>query len=193
MTTNDKILKHYKLIYLIMNELHCYKNNEDEYFFYGLMGLYRGIKSYDSSKGIKETTYYSRCIKNEILARFNYKTRKKRNNVKYEISINTPIDENHTIEDILVSDIDIEEELIKKEQLECIYKALEDMKDTKYKKYICDYFGVNCKPLKTYQIAEKYNVTHQNISQSIKQGIEYLKKKVKKEYEKQDKKIKIKN
>ena len=187
MTTNDKILKHYKLIYLIMNELHCDRKDEEEYFFYGLMGLYKGIKNYDETKEIKETTYYSKCIKNEILVRFNYKTRKKRNNVKNEISINTRIDDTHTIEDILVSDIDIEQEIRKKEQLESIYKALESMRDTKYKKYICDYFGIDCKPLKTYQMAKKYGVSHQNISQSIKQGIKQLKKKVKKEYEKKNK------
>lgn len=186
MTTNEKIMQHYKLIYLILKELHC-NMNEEEFFFYGLMGLYNGIATYDSTKGIKETTYFSRCIKNSILARFNYKTRKKRDIIKNEISINTPIDENHTIEDILVNDINVEEEIIKKEQLESIYKALESMRDTKYKKYICDYFGINCKPLKTYQMAKKYGVSHQNISQSIKQGIKKLRKKVLKEYERKNK------
>ncbi len=183
---NETILKHYKLIYKVIRDLHCEYKDEEEYFFYGLMGLYDGINTYDNSKQ-KETTYYYKCIKHSILTYFRYKTCKKRDFKKNELSINTPINETHTIEDTLVSDYDLEEEIIKKEQLECIYKSLEEMKDTKCKKYICDYYGINCKPLKMPQMAKKYNVSAQNISQSIKQGIEVLKKKVEKEYEKKNK------
>ena len=108
---NEKIINNYKLIYLIMNELHCDRKDEEEYFFYGLMGLYNGIKNYDESKGIKETTYFTRCIKNSIIARFKYNSGKKRDIRKHEISINTPISKTHTIEDVLVSDVDIEKEM----------------------------------------------------------------------------------
>ena len=184
---NEKIINNYKLIYVIMNELHCDKKDEEEYFFYGLMGLYKGIKNYDATKEIKETTFYTRCIKNEILARFNYKTRKKRDIRRNEISINTPISKTHTIEDVLVSDVDIEKEIIKKEQLELLYKALNETKNTQYKQYILDFYGINRPKKKLCEIALKYDVDIHNVSMSIRQGIKYLRKKVKKEYEKESK------
>lgn len=193
MTTNEKIMKHYKLIYLIMNELHCNRNDEDEYFFYGLMGLYKGIKSYNSTKGIKETTYYSRCIKNEILIRFNYKTREKRNIRKHEISISTPLSDTHTIEDILISNINIEEEIIKQEQLELIYKTLNEAKNSRFKQYLYEFYGINQPKKKLREIALKHGVSVHNVSISIKQGIKRIRKKVLEEYYGKNKKNKIKN
>lgn len=192
MTTNEKIMKHYRLIYLIINELHCNRNDEDEYFFYGLMGLYNGINTYNSTKGIKETTYYSRCIKNAIIMQFNYKSRAKRNNKKYEISINTPLSDTHTIEDILVSNINIEEEIIRKEQLELIYKTLNEARNSRFKQYLYEFYGINQPRKKLKEIALKHGVSEHNVGTSIKQGIERIRKKVLEEYYGNNKKNKIK-
>lgn len=191
---NEKILQYYDLIYKVMNDLHCKTDEEtqDEMFFEGLMGLYRGIETYKNEGNAKELTYYYICIRNAITTRFNYNSRTKRDIVN-TISLETPIYGGLVIADIIKDNMNLDKDIIKKEQLECIYKALEDMKDTQYKKYICDYYGINGEPLKTYQLAEKYGVSHQNISQSMKRGLKILKKKVKKEYEKQNKKNNIKN
>ena len=191
MTTNEKILKHYRLIYLIMNELHC--EDWDEYFFYGLMGLYKGISTYDSAKGIKETTYYTRCIKNEILIRFNYESCQRRNHRKNEISMNTPLCDDVTIEDTLVSNIDIEETIIQKEQLDLIYKALNKARNSRYKQYLYEFYGINQPRKKLKEIALKHGVTVHNVSMSIKLGIERIRKKVLEEYYGNNKKNKIKN
>lgn len=185
---NKKIMEHYKLIYKVINNLKANRGNEiqNEYFFYGLMGLYNGIKTYDKTKGFKESTYYYNCIKNEIMKYWVYKTRNKRDIQKNEVSINTPISETHTIEDTLISDVDIEEDLIKKEQLELIYKTINEHKSTKFKQYICEFYGINQSPKKIKEIALKHGVAAHNVSASIKQGIKIIRKKVEKEYYEKD-------
>jgi len=193
MIINEKILEHYKLIYLIMNELHCNRDDEEEYFFYGLMGLYKGINTYDPTKGIKETTYYSRCIKNEILARFTYKSYKRRNHKKYEVSLNTQLCDDVTIEDTLVSNIDIEQMIIQKEQLDLIYKVLNESRNTRFKQYLHEFYGINQPRKKLKEIAFKYGVTEHNVSTSIRQGIERIRKKVLEEYYGKNKENNFKN
>lgn len=185
---NEKIEQYYKLVYKVMKDLHCDRDDEkqDDYFFHGLMGLYNGIKTYNPGSSAKEITYYYVCIKNAITVKFKSNSYKKRNTFQ-EVSLETPIFESLTLKDILQSDLDLEQELIKKEQIECIYKVLNKMKNTCYKKYILDYYGINRPPLKTYQMALKYGVSHQNISQGLKNGLKRLKKKVKREYEKSKK------
>ena len=42
-------------------------NNLDDLISIGTIGLIKGINSFNSSKGVKLSTYVSRCIDNEIL------------------------------------------------------------------------------------------------------------------------------
>lgn len=174
---NDKILKHYKLIYIAMNKLHCNLQDEEEYFFYGLMGLYKGIQTYKPGK-YKETTYYYACIKNEIMRYFGYKTRNKRNTYRHEISLNTPLDEKHTIEDVLVSDLNIEEDYIKKEQYELVVNTLNKMKDTKWKQYICEFYGIGQPAMNIKEMSLKYGIKPHAIQSSILQGIRKIRKRI---------------
>lgn len=191
---NDKILQYYNLIFKVMNDLHCRSDDEtqDEMFFEGLMGLYRGIETYKNEGNAKELTYYYICIRNAITTRFNYNTRTKRDIVN-TVSLETPIRGNMIIADILKDDMDLEQDIIKKEQLECVYTELNKMKNSRFKKYICEYYGIGTPKKKLPEIASKYGVSAHNVSASLRQGIERLKKKVEKEYEKQNKKTKIKN
>ena len=54
-----------RLIYLVLKKLNL-KDKEDEYYDVGLVGLAKGIKTYDKTKGYQRSTYYVKCIKNEI-------------------------------------------------------------------------------------------------------------------------------
>lgn len=185
---NKKIEQYYMLIYKVMNDLHCNKEEEqqDELFFHGLMGLYNGIKTYNPNSSAKEMTYYYVCIRNAITCKFKHNTSHSRNKIQI-ISLETPVFESLTIKDIIKSDLDLEQEIIKQEQLQCIYKVLNKAKNTRFKQYILDYYGIGRQPLKIYQIALKYGVDQHNVGSSIKQGIKRLKKKVKREYEKSKK------
>lgn len=61
-------------------------NSLDDLISIGTIGLIKGINSYNSSKGVKLSTYVSRCIDNEILMHF--RATKKLNS---EVYLNEPI------------------------------------------------------------------------------------------------------
>lgn len=109
---NEKIEKmikeNEKLIYFVYNKLseNAYiKRNEDELCGAGLVGLWKGCKTYDESKKVKLSTYLCRCIKNEMLQviRSQNLDRCKINNKA--ISFETPITQSEsdtiTLEDTL--------------------------------------------------------------------------------------------
>lgn len=94
----DEYAEHLKLVYFVMRNL----LNLNEKWFYdyysfedvasvGRVGLIKGIKSYDPDKGVKEISYYSSCIKNEIINTCiiseNYQCRNANHN---SISLNAP-------------------------------------------------------------------------------------------------------
>lgn len=184
----DKVEQYYKLIYKVMSDLHCDKDEEkqDDYFFQGLMGLYNGIKTYNPDSSTKEMTYYYVCIKNAIIVKFHSNSAIKKTAIQ-EISIETPIHDGLILKDILKSNLDLDRELIKQEQLEAICNVLNKTKNSSFKNYLCDFYGIGCSRLKLKEIAQKYGVSVHNVSASLRQGIKSFKKKVMKEYERKNK------
>ena len=85
---SELILKHKGLIIRVMKDLHCSIKNEDDfddYFFIGLMGLLRGLKSYDETKG--KSTYLYLCIKTALTNEFKRRKKLLQNSYK-TISLN---------------------------------------------------------------------------------------------------------
>ena len=52
---------------------------------------------------------------------------------------------------------------------------------------MCEFYGINQKPMTYKEIAEKHNINIHAVSSSIIQGIKKLRKKVLKEYERKNK------
>ena len=118
---DELINEHKGLIYLAIKEEHLYWRTQDEYQEFidaGYDGLLKGIRTYDESKGIKPSTYYYTCIKHEMLRVIQVKEYKK-NSMK-TVSLNTLIDKLDYTEliDMIPSDVNIEQELLNKEQKE---------------------------------------------------------------------------
>lgn len=186
---NDEILKYRNLIYKVMNKLHCSPDDEtqDEMFFEGLLGLYRGIETYRDNMKVKKTTYYYVCIRNAITTKFNYNTRTKRDRIS-TISFEIPLADDIRLEDTIASEENLEQDVIQKEQLDLIYKILNESKNTRCKQYIYEFYGIGMPKKKLREIAQKYGVSIHNVSTSLRQGIGRLKKKVILEYERKNKK-----
>ena len=171
----EKILKHLGLIYKVMKDLHCDLAEKEDYYFAGLVGLINGIDNYDNTKS-KEITFLYNCIKYSIIREFKFRASKKRNVIP--VSLNTVIDkESQTeLQDIIPSNMNIEQELIKCEQLKAIYNAIDKLKNSLNKTYFCEYYGINQEPKNIVQIALKYGIT----SAAVSRGIERAKNKIKK-------------
>ena len=75
-----------RLVAHIAKKYSSASNSIDDLISIGTVGLIKGINSYNSKKGVKLSTYISRCIENEILMYF--RNSKKLNQ---EVYLNEPI------------------------------------------------------------------------------------------------------
>ena len=174
--------KYYFLIFKVIKDLHCeYRNEEEleEYIYHGKVGLLNAINTF---KGEKETsTYFYTCIKNRIAFFFKRKdTNKRRINYLYKDSLDDiTLTDSSLYELIPDENVNIEEEIIKKDQIELLYKAIDMLKPT-YKDIICYYYGIYKKQISLTELAKKFNVSRQAINIKKQNAIKELRKNMRK-------------
>ena len=162
MEENSLIEEHKGLIYLAIKENHIYWRTEDEYQDYidaGYDGLLQGIRTYDTTKGIKPSTYYYTCIKNEMIKVITLKNRKK-NSMK-TVSLNTLVDDLDGTEliDLIPGSVDIEQEILDKETKEKLIYYIDHLPIEKDRYVIKMMFGLDgWKQMNASQIARRWGV-----------------------------------
>lgn len=167
---DEIILNNLWLIKKVMKDLHCQYRDEEEYYAYyyaGLIGLIEASKTYDEKKG--KSTYLYNGVYVRILNVFKYNTNPKR--IKTPISLNTEVNDIE-YQDLIACDYNLEKKVTDKILIE---ELLSELKDKKYKQFIIEYYGIGTPSLNMRELAEKYGVCQQNISQSIRRGLEKLK------------------
>lgn len=179
MTEEKLILDNINLIYMVLKRVNLY-SCLDEYFDIGMIGLVKGAKNFDESKGYKPTTYLARCITNEILAYIRKQNMSKRGGGVKNISIYTPItiDEKEIyLLDTISSNEDIEENTIKKEQRELVYKEIINLNE-RDKFIICSKYGLlGHKELTQEELATKVGLSQSYVCRIIKKFIEEVRRK----------------
>ena len=134
----------------------------------GSIGLLYAHNSYDETKGVRASYYYT-CIKHQILDSIKRTTYQKRkaniNSISTQSTVVLPSGDTSTLEEILEDDIDIEAQVIDKLLSE---QMLEEFKSIlKEKEYNIFYLKV----MERYtfqQIAKIYKCSRQAIEQSYK-------------------------
>jgi DNA-directed RNA polymerase specialized sigma subunit len=108
---------------------------------------------------------------------FNFlsRTRKKRDRLNQEISLSTPTNFGE-LQDIIPDTRRFENEVINKI---IVHEALDRLKNTKYKQFIIEYYGIDVPQLNIRELALKYGVSKQSVQQTIKWGLEVLRKEIK--------------
>ena len=169
MEINAEIKNNEGLIGKVIKDIH-FRNirygDYEEAYSAGRIGLYNGIISYNGST--KKSTYYYRCIKNEILRTLQFNNSKKslfQNNmssIEYEYDYQTLLEE-------LADDTNIEQELIVKETQEQVRKTLDKLKPN-YQKILKLKFGIGCKKLTTKELAKLTGTTETNICDLCKKA-----------------------
>lgn len=176
MERDELFKKHEALIYLALKNkkmLHL----QDEYYDIGLIGLVNGINNYNPSLGIKESTYFYRCISNEINKQIYTENRSKRKCPYQLISLDGTFVENgrELSEVIPDSNINLEEQLIEKEQTQILYNAISHLRED-YQNIIKRLFGIGCAKEKLKDIAKEKTVTNNAIINKRKLALKQLKK-----------------
>lgn len=152
--------------------------NLDDIISIGTIGLIKGINSFNSSKGVKLSTYVSRCIDNEILMYI--RSTKKLNS---EVFLNEPIgkdkDDNVvTLQEVLENDEKtIEEEIDLKLKTKLLKEKMNENLSEREKYILNMRFGLlGNKPQTQNQIASSLGISRSYVSRIETKAIEKLSK-----------------
>lgn len=147
----------------------------------GTIGLIKAINTFNPLKNIKLATYASRCIENEILMYL-----RRNNKIKFEVSIDEPLNVDWDGNELLLSDIlgtdeniiskDIEDEVDKR----LLYMALDKLNDRE--RHIIEMrFGINTKDgveRTQKEVADMMGISQSYISRLEKKIMRRLKKEI---------------
>ena len=159
--------------YVLQKYYHTW--NEDM-FQIGCVGLIKAVKTFDPSKNVAKSTYYTKCIKNEIDSVNRRNNMKKRSGTT--ISLNIGIADNLELQDTLADSINIEEDLIKNETLSLLYELLKELSE-RDKIIITLSFGLFNNEKKTQEeIAKIVGINQASISRCVKRILIRLRGKI---------------
>lgn len=161
MEARSKLIEHnLRLVAHIIKKYYSSQSDQDDLVSIGTIGLIKAVNTFDSSKGIRLSSYAARCIENEVLMFF-------RNGKKsaQDVSMNELIDtdkEGNTLtlmdvmstEDNIVDNLDIK---IKSEQLK---KYLVEVLTPRERIIIELRYGLNgSRPLTQREVAQRLKIS----------------------------------
>lgn len=175
---DEVVLKNVKLIYLALKRLNLY-NRKEEFFDVGMIGLVKGANNYNDSLGYQESTYLYKCIYNALLMEIR-KTKSTRHIPENSVvPLSTKFHDNLTIEDTIADEINVEEDIIKKETFSNLYHEISQL-SYKERMTINLSFGLNgYEKKKQKDIADTLNTSQANISRIKVRALKKLKEALK--------------
>ncbi|MCR2032184.1 RNA polymerase sporulation sigma factor SigK [Anaerofustis stercorihominis] len=150
----------------------------------GIIGLIKGINSFDYNKGTKFATYGARCIDNEILMALRSET-KTASNVFLEDYISFDEEGNNiSLLDILATDEDdVNSKVNLKVESEFLYKIMDEVLEDREKEILYLRYGLKGKRSYTQrEIANLYDISRSYVSRIEKKAIEKIAISFKKKY-----------
>lgn len=149
----EKIINMYKP-FIVKNARQIYINGYEveDLIQIGIMALLKSVNKYQLGRKVAFTTYAITVIKNA----FNEELRKvisKKWDEKFKCSLNSLNENGIEFMEMLVSEEDVEEDTISKEQIIVLRKALEKLSEDE--REIINWFYFKNKPLKEYAEAKR--------------------------------------
>ena len=188
MDARGKLIEHnLRLVAYIVNKNYpeavrgC-QQDADDLISIGTIGLIRAAETFDYTKGRRFSTYASRCIDNQIKMHF-----RKIKRQQSEVYINEPLETDSegntlTIEDILASNVNIEEETELRINSQKLYRYIDEELDEREKEIICKRYGIRdgrgfvCEAMTQREIAKQLKISRSYISRIEKKALEKLRK-----------------
>ena len=169
----NKLIEHnLRLVAHIVKKFDHKVGDQDDLISIGIIGLIKGIDTYEINKSVKLTTYASRCIQNEIL--MYYRTNNKNNK---NISINESIGFDKEGNEITILDIlkspkpDFAMDLQTKENIKLLNKYINVLNDRE-KDIIRRRYGLgNIKEQTQKAIAKEMNISRSYVSRIEKRAL----------------------
>lgn len=159
------------MMYSILKKYNLY-NKRDDYIDLCYIGYAKALKNYDPSKS-KFSTYSYQCMKNEVL----YQMRKERalKRQRTEVSLDEEYDEiGHSLNDIIPSDVDMEQDLIEKETNKELREAISKL-DTNEQIVIKNVYNIGGDSFNKMQIAKILKIDRKQVDVISKRALKKLK------------------
>ena len=167
----NKLIEHNLRLVAHLVKKYDTKEETEDLISIGTIGLIKGIDSFDVGKGLKLTTYISKCIENEILMTL----RKQKNQpaVSLDDAIGQDKDGNlirlfEVIQD--TDQVNVIERMTKQRQKEILYQALNTL-DSIEKNILIQRYGLyQYEPKTQKEIAQTYRISRSYVSRIEKRA-----------------------
>lgn len=149
-----------RLVAHIVKKYYVTGSDQDDLISIGTIGLIKAVDSFDPHKGIRLSSYASKCIENEILMHFRAGKKSAQ-----DVSINEPIDtdkdgnaltilDTMAVEDTILDNIDVR---MKSEKL---YGFIDQVLGQREKDIVCMRYGLRgCSPMPQRVVAKKLGIS----------------------------------
>ncbi|MDF1496237.1 RNA polymerase sporulation sigma factor SigK [Caproiciproducens sp. CPB-2] len=162
---NELIEHNLRLVAHIIKKYYANSNDQDDLISIGTIGLIKAVNTFDSSKGIRLSSYAARCIENEVLMFF--RSSKK---TAQDISINEPIDTDKdgnalTLMDVMATEDNIIDNLDCKIKSEQLKRYIREVLSPREQTIIELRYGLTGRsPLTQREVAQKLGISRSYVS-----------------------------
>ena len=177
-SARQKLIEHnLRLVAHIIKKYYANQNDQEDLISIGTIGLIKAIDTFDAEKGIRLSSYASRCIENEILMFF--RSGKKS---AQDVSLNEPIDTDKdgnalTILDTMAVDDTIVENIDIKMKSEKLYGYLQSALTQREREVVCRRYGLcGFRPQPQREVAKRLGISRSYISRIEKKALEKLRR-----------------
>ena len=174
----QKLIEHnLRLVAHIAKKYYADENDRDDLVSIGTVGLIKAVDSFDPTKGIRLSSYASRCIENEILMFFRSATQ-----TAQDVSLNDPIDPDKdgntlTLLDTIATDDHILEDIDLRMKVRQLYDAVKTRLSPREREIILLRYGLTGqRPLVQREVAKKLNISRSYVSRLEKKALQKLRK-----------------
>ena len=174
----QKLIEHnLRLVAHIAKKYYADENDRDDLVSIGTVGLIKAVDSFDPTKGIRLSSYASRCIENEILMFF--RSAKK---TAQDVLLNDPIDTDKdgntlTLLDTIATDDHILEDIDLRMKVRQLYEAVKTRLSPREREIILLRYGLTGqRPLVQREVAKKLNISRSYVSRLEKKALQKLRK-----------------
>lgn len=171
-----KLIEHnLRLVAHVIKKYYANLNDQDDLISIGTIGLIKAIDSFNTDKGIRLSSYASKCVENEVLMFFRGQKKS-----AMDISMNEPIETDKdgnalTIMDTMSGEDNIIDDLDTKLKCQSLHGYIEKKLDEREKKIIILRYGLfGNKPLTQREVAKKLDISRSYVSRIEKKALEDL-------------------
>ena len=160
------------MLFRSMKKYYSQVSDQEDLISIGTIGLIKGISTYDSSKGVKLTTYIARCAENEILMHFR-SLRKSAQDVSLSDYIETGSDGAAlSLMDVVAEDTDMLEKISTRQQIRQLKDAVNRVLTEQERQVVELRYGLTGQPpMRQREVAQITGISRSYISRIEKRAL----------------------